>query len=222
MAALRLVGMQLVSPNPAPFGDAMTWRLTIDASHALPEAIDVAFGWVADVADASKDVELDELEVGPFPPGQHAIELECDAPELDDLDPDHILDETCITVALRYRGKQFLHVGFPVRVRWADPKHEEEMPDEVRTELLTREVISKRHTSTSEIDWGLAPAAGVAAAAASDSSDDDASADEEDEEEEDSDAEEQPAAAAADGVKRSRDEVDGDAAQPSKAQPAAE
>jgi histone chaperone ASF1 len=202
--SLRLVGLQLASANPAPFGNAMEWQLTVEATDALPDPIDVVFSWVADVSDPSKDVELDELEVGPFPVGRHTVTLECDAPELDQLDLDHVLDETCMSVVLKYRDQQFVHVGWPVRVKWADPKHEEEMPDEVKTELLLREVIGKRHTSSSDIDWGLShKTTGV-----SDDGDDDdgkksadAGEDEDDEEEEEED-EDVPESA----MKRERDD----------------
>jgi hypothetical protein len=181
MAALRVVHMALSSSNPAPFTKGMNWLVTVEAQHQLSEAIEISFAWVADVTDASKDVVLDELEVGPFPIGTHTIELECDAPSLDDLDLDRVLDETCISVSFKFREQEFAHVGWPVRVRWADPKHEVDMPEEVVAELLLREVINKRHNNATELDWGTGLAA--EAEVSDDQADDDNDEEDDDEHE---------------------------------------
>lgn len=154
--SIQLVSMALVSRNPAPFGDAFTWKVVVKVHDALPKPIDVVVTWVADVTDSTKDIVLDELEVGPFAVGTNSVELENDAPDFDDIDQDTVLGDTCMTVSMKYDGNEFLHVGWPVRVGWADPDHEINIPDVMLPELLIRDVVDKKHVRQPQIDWGLA------------------------------------------------------------------
>jgi hypothetical protein len=200
----------------------MKWRVTIEAERQLEDAIDICFTWVVDVQDSTKDVELEELEVGPFPIGSHTVELECDAPEADDLNFDTILHPTCIAVTFKYRGNEFLHVGVPVRVHWTDPKHEEEIPEEIALDLLSRELLNKTYKNAKDIDWGDAEAAQNVPL---ESSEDGDSSEEESTSADDEDGEAEAAqpASVTPGSKRGRDsaEVDAGSQQPPRSQPKA-
>ena len=216
--SLRVTGVTLISDNPAPFASSYRWRITVEAQDALPDPCDIIFSW-ADIEKPDKDVILDELEVGPFAVGKNVIEVDCDAPELEDLDPTKILDDMCIGVSFKYRGKDFTYAGFQVRPRWADPKHEIEMPEKFTADLLVRELISsKRYLKSMSIDWGISLPEGQQVESdgpAAGSADDDEEAEEEPESE--ADAAEEPTA----DNKRDRDGSTS-LSQPTRSQPKAQ
>lgn len=152
--AIRLVNLALKSRNPAPFEEGFVWDVTVDVTKALPDPIDIVFTW-ADIQDAKRDIELDELEVGPFPLGMNRFELEIDAPDFDQLDPANILESTCVTASFRYRKTEFLHVAWVVDAKWVNPAYQDNMPEVITADMLLREVLLKKTVVTRDgVDWG--------------------------------------------------------------------
>jgi hypothetical protein len=108
-----------------------------------------------------------------------------------------------------------------VRVHWTDPKHEEEIPEEISLDLLSRELLNKTYKNAKDIDWGDAE---VAQNVPLGSSEDGDSSEEESTSADDEDGEaeaEQPASGVTPGSKRGRDSAEGDAGsqQPPRSQP---
>ena len=152
--AITLRNFVLTGANPAPFKDDMVFNLTMDVTRDLPDPIDVVFTWVADLNDNTRDVVLEELEVGPFDQGANSFDLDVEAPRFRKLVEDKIIGSTCITVTFLYHNRRFLHVGFPVSVTWMNDEHEMSPPEVMVEGLVKRELLlgSKRLVSAA-IAW---------------------------------------------------------------------
>ena len=149
-------------PARGAFDAPFQWRFTVRVATSLSEPFDVVAKWV-NLADEAKDMVMDEVEVDPIEPTNGApavFELETDPLDLANLtfDETELLDSHCVEVVCRYRGATFAAQTFEVRVSWADPKHETDMPDAVEAKLLRREIMVQprgKRVRHYPIRWGL-------------------------------------------------------------------
>lgn len=205
--SVSLSRLRLVSPNPAPLCAPSQWQLvlSVEGSAAPREAVDVRVSLIVDPGKAP-DVVLDELEVGPLALGLNALALDIDGPRWRDVEAYAMERLLGLLVSLRYKGREFLSVGCPVRVF-----HRSEgetgagggaaaLPETVEKDDMRRAVqTQKLYVNPVEIEFDEPLAAAAAAAE-----------EEEEEEEEEEDEEED------DDEEEEEDEESGDAEPPTK------
>ncbi|KAK7199398.1 anti-silencing protein a-like protein [Novymonas esmeraldas] len=158
---VELRKVHVVGPNPSKFDDAIRLHLVLDVFERPPaEAIDVAFTW-SPVWDFPVDQELDEVEVGPLTTlGRHEFTIETDPPNVADI-PDPT-GPTALIVSLKYKGAEFLHIGYNITVTC-----DGDIPDVFTSaEQLTRH-IGRCYPKVREIAWDAAELLAAAASPAS-------------------------------------------------------
>lgn len=152
---VELRKVQVVGENPDKFDAPIRLHVALEVFEQPPqEPIDISFTW-SPVWDFSVDQELDEMEVGPLTThGRHEFTIESDPPDVAAI-PDPT-GPTALIVSLKYKGQEFLHIGYNVTVTC-----EGEMPDVFTTaEQLTRH-LGKCYPKMRDIAWdAAAPAAG--------------------------------------------------------------
>lgn len=144
---VELRKIKVLGDNPGKFDAPITLHIVLEVFEQVPtEAIDVSFTW-SPVWDFPVDQELDEMEVGPFTTlGKHEFTIESDPPDVTQI-PDPT-GPTALIVSLKYKGNEFLHIGYNVTVNC-----EGDMPDVFESAAqLTRE-IGKCYPKLREISW---------------------------------------------------------------------
>jgi histone chaperone ASF1 len=144
---IELRKVKVVGNNPTKFDAPIQLHLVLEVYEKVPEGtVDVSFTW-SPVWDFPVDQELDEMEVGPFTTlGKHEFTIESDPPDVTQI-PDPT-GPTALIVSLKYKGQEFLHIGYNVTVTC-----DGEMPDVFTSaSQLTRE-IGKCYPKLREITW---------------------------------------------------------------------
>ncbi|KAG5508872.1 hypothetical protein GH5_06084 [Leishmania sp. Ghana 2012 LV757] len=144
---VELQKVQVVGANPTKFDDPIRLHIVLEVFENPPkEAIDVTFTW-SPVWDFPVDQELDEMEVGPLTTiGRHEFTIESDPPNVVDI-PDPT-GPTALIVSLRYKGREFLHIGYNITVTC-----DGDLPDVFTSaEQLTRH-LGKCYPKVRDISW---------------------------------------------------------------------
>ncbi|KAG5481923.1 hypothetical protein LSCM1_05633 [Leishmania martiniquensis] len=112
---VELHKVQVVGANPSKFDDPIRLHVVLDVFETPPtDVIDVTFTW-SPVWDFPVDQELDEMEVGPLTTvGRHEFTIESDPPNVLQI-PDPT-GPTALIVSLKYKGREFLHIGYNITV----------------------------------------------------------------------------------------------------------
>lgn len=132
---VELVQVRIVGPARCRFDEPITLRLVLEVFERVPQdPIEVIFTW-SPVWDFPVDQNLDEMEVGPLTClGKHEFTLQCDPPNYSDI-PDPT-GPTALLISLRYKGREFLHIGYNAVVTC-----EGDIPDVFTSaDLLVREL----------------------------------------------------------------------------------
>eukprot|EP00960_Hanusia_phi_P051313 760719-Hanusia_phi.AAC.5 len=107
------------------------------------------------------DQILEEVDVPPEL-GLNSFDFVCDGPNPDKIPADEVLGVTVVMVQALYKGKEFLRVGYYVKVDYADEKLREEPPQVERPDpaLLERLVLTDEPRVTRYlIEWDSCNAA---------------------------------------------------------------
>ncbi|CAM37640.1 anti-silencing protein a-like protein [Leishmania braziliensis MHOM/BR/75/M2904] len=150
---VELRKVQVLGPTSSKFDDPIRMHLVLEVFEKPPkDAIDVTFTW-SPVWDFPVDQELDEMEVGPLTTlGRHEFTIESDPPNVADI-PDPT-GPTALIVSLKYKGQEFLHIGYNVIVTC-----DGDLPDVfTSTEQLTRH-IGMCYPKVRHIAWDEATSA---------------------------------------------------------------
>ena len=124
--------------------------------------------WVSSAKDERLDQVLDEVDV-PCDVGINKFEFAVDPPNVSTIPAGDVLGVTVVMVQAWYKGKEFIRVGYYVKVQYADQAlrdQEPELPEGARPDvnLLERILLVEEPRVTKYlIEWddAMAPAASV-------------------------------------------------------------
>ncbi|KAL7700782.1 anti-silencing protein a-like protein [Lotmaria passim] len=144
---VELRKVRVVGENPTRFDAPIRLNFVLEVFEQVPsEAIDVSFTW-SPVWDFPVDQELDEMEVGPFKVlGRHEFTIESDPPDVTQI-PDPT-GPTALIISLKYKGVEFLHVGYNVIVTCKG-----EIPDVFTSASQLSRELGKCFPKLREIRW---------------------------------------------------------------------
>ena len=152
--SVQLQELELLTPNPAPFTGAFNWRVRLQTLDVLPLPIDIAFVWVGSQKGDENDQTLDEIEVGPLPPGTHEFTVEHEAPNFELIPKADLIGVTGLFMSFSYAGQQFLRVGYYVSVAYWDEALNAVPPPVVDINKVGRNLlIQKPILNCYGIDW---------------------------------------------------------------------
>uniref|UniRef100_A0A6U4W771 Anti-silencing function protein 1 n=1 Tax=Hemiselmis andersenii TaxID=464988 RepID=A0A6U4W771_HEMAN len=154
-----------VLDNPAKYTDDLRFKITFQCKTKTKEDLDWRITWVGSAKDEQYDQILDEVAVPPDV-GVNTFEYVVDAPDPSKIPGSEIIGVTVVMVQALYKGKEFLRVGYYVKVDYADLQLREEPPEVERpdVELLERNIIEAEPRVTRYlIEWDDIGVASMAA-----------------------------------------------------------
>lgn len=173
IASVQLSELELLSANPAYFTEPMQWRVRIDLLERLPRPVTMSFVWVGSARSDKHDQTLDEFEVGPLACGPNEFIVDHNAPDVDEIPREELLDIAGMYLMFSYAGQPFLRVAYCVKVAYWDEQLNLAPPRAPRTEMLGRNVLMQRPMmSTFYVDWQAFVAEQIAAGDNEDDEDD--------------------------------------------------
>ena len=130
-AMVDLHDVKLVSPNPCNFETDFEFEITFECSDKLKSDLEWKLTYVGSAEDVTKDQILEEVCVGPIPPGKfHSPcalpEKACGVgtskftftsppPRFTDIPEEDILGVTVVSITCSYKDQPFINVGYYVR-----------------------------------------------------------------------------------------------------------
>ncbi|EKX55068.1 hypothetical protein GUITHDRAFT_83935 [Guillardia theta CCMP2712] len=161
MSYVDVVAVEVSEPR-ARLTDELKFSITFQCK-IKPEQADLAWRivWVGSAKNEVHDQILEEVDVPPEL-GLNSFDFICDGPNPDKIPADEVLGVTVVMVQALYKGKEFLRVGYYVKVDYTDEKLREEPPQVERPDpaLLERLILTDEPRVTRYlIEWDSCNAA---------------------------------------------------------------
>ncbi|KAK4537584.1 hypothetical protein CDCA_CDCA13G3609 [Cyanidium caldarium] len=113
MAAVDILSVK-VNNNPAPFLSALSFEIAYEVRESLADDIEWRVVYVGSAESEAHDQELDAVWLPANQLGRFAFVLEVPAPQPERVPPTDAVGVTIVLLTCRYRGREFLRVGYYV------------------------------------------------------------------------------------------------------------
>lgn len=151
---VQLLELELLGDNPGSYCAPLKWRVRVESSQALSEPLSISFVWVGSSTSSDYDQVLDNFSVGPLSEGITEFELECDAPNPEDVPRDELLGLTILIISFQFKSQEFLRVAYYTQTAYLDPALHLNPPLEPCKEALGRFVAMPQPAVTATpINW---------------------------------------------------------------------
>lgn len=151
---VQLLELELLGDNPGNYCSPLKWRVRVDSAATLTEPISISFVWVGSCTSSDYDQPLDSFEVGPLSQGVTEFELECDAPNPEQVPQDELVGLTILIISFQFRQQEFLRVAYYTQVAYLEESLNKNPPIPIRKDCLGRFVTMAQPVATAiPINW---------------------------------------------------------------------
>jgi len=154
MSYINVTNIQLKN-NPSSFEQPLTFQITFECLKDIPEEIEWKLIYIGSSKDVKYDQVLDSFSMGPLEYGVMQFDLESAAPDWGKIPQSEILGVTAIILSVSYRNQEFFRVGYYVYNFYEDPELQENPPESVLIDKVTRNILADKPRITRfDIKWG--------------------------------------------------------------------
>lgn len=118
--------------------EPLRFNMRLVCSKEIKDGVEFAVLYNMDVHSDENDQVLAEIEVAPIPQGRVEFSIDADAPDVDRIPLDQLFGLTSIIIVGRYKGQQFVRIGYIVDVGYPGIPAEELVGNDV--EELSEEI----------------------------------------------------------------------------------
>lgn len=154
MAKVHIANVSVLD-NPAPFNSPFKFEITFEAIENLSEDLEWNVIYVGSAETEVHDQVLDSVFVGPVPEGRHMFVFDAPAPDTGRIPERDALGVTVVLVTCKYRGQEFVRVGYYVNNDYTDAEMKETPPEHTQWHHVQRNILASSPRITAfKIDWG--------------------------------------------------------------------
>ena len=156
--------------NPSTFLAPFNFSIYYECLRPLPKDLEWKLTYVGSADSERYDQLLDSALVGPVNVGSYQFTLSAPPPDYTRIPKDDLRGVTVLLLTCSYDGQEFIRIGYYVHVDYESEAMRDEPPEQVRVDMLVRNVLAEKPRVTKfAIDWegnAASNAAGVAGTAA--------------------------------------------------------
>ncbi|KAH8555242.1 histone chaperone [Umbelopsis sp. PMI_123] len=120
MSLVNIINIQVLD-NPTLFTNPFHFEITFECNAELKDDLEWKMIYVGSAESAEYDQVLDSIMVGPIPVGINKFVFSADAPKLEMLPQQDLLEVTVVLLCCSYMDKEFVRVGYYVNNEYLDP-----------------------------------------------------------------------------------------------------
>lgn len=154
MSLLSITDVQVTNPN-SKFEELLEFKISINCMEHLPGELEWNLIYVGSSESNLYDQIIDNVSVGPIPPGNHEFNFNAENP----IDPKriqegHLLGPTVLILNAAYNNQEFVRVGYYVNIFYESQELNESPPEVVDFSLLKKEILaSEPRVTRFKINW---------------------------------------------------------------------
>lgn len=145
----------VVNEPLARFGDVFKFKISFSCMEELPGDLEWNLIYVGSSASSEYDQVIDNVSVGPIPPGNHEFDFITEqGVNAKRIQEGHLLGPTVIILNASYNEQEFVRVGYYVNITYDSEELNENPPPQVKFENLQREILaSEPRVTRFKINW---------------------------------------------------------------------
>ncbi|KAL0077962.1 histone chaperone [Phycomyces blakesleeanus] len=153
MSLVNILNIQVLD-NPSYFTNPFQFEITFECNAELKEDLEWKMVYVGSADDKTHDQVLDCIMVGPIPVGINKFIFAADAPKIELLPKNNLLEVTVVLLSCAYNDQEFVRIGYYVNNEYMDEEMRLEPPEEVIVEKLQRNILADKPKVTRyTINW---------------------------------------------------------------------
>jgi len=153
MSLVNITQIQVLD-NPAAFTAPFQFEIVFECNGELKDDLEWKLIYVGSPDSAENDQVLDSIMVGPVPIGVNKFLFTADAPKIELLPKNDIVEVTVVLLCCLYMDKEFVRVGYYVNNEYLDEELREQPPERVQIDKLSRNILaSKPKVTRYTINW---------------------------------------------------------------------
>eukprot|EP01100_Stratorugosa_tubuloviscum_P006107 TRINITY_DN2650_c0_g3_i1.p1 TRINITY_DN2650_c0_g3~~TRINITY_DN2650_c0_g3_i1.p1 ORF type:complete len:155 (-),score=71.13 TRINITY_DN2650_c0_g3_i1:106-570(-) len=153
MSMVTVTEIKLLSANPAPFRELMTFEISYEALKDLPEDLDWKISFIPS-ANSQDDQLLESVLVGPVPASSQKFVIEVPAPDADKIPTQDLIGVSVLMISCAYKNQDFVHIGFFVRNEYDNQEMMDEPPTVPDYSKVQRAILIEQPRQTRlDISW---------------------------------------------------------------------
>lgn len=130
MSLVNIINIQVLD-NPTLFTNPFHFEITFECNAELKDDLEWKMIYVGSAESAEYDQVLDSIMVGPIPVGINKFVFSADAPKLELLPQQDLLEVTVVLLCCSYMDKEFVRVGYYVNNEYLDPTLRQAVADAI-------------------------------------------------------------------------------------------